>query len=279
MTILITGSRGRVARTLTGLLHGKGFDVRAASRIPEELDPPDGVAVTALSLAEPAGFPAALKGATSVFLYAEASHIGEFLSEAQTAGVEHIVLLSSSAVLAPGAAQDPLARHHAEVEEALAASALTATVLRPGSFASNALQWAWSIRESGSVNLPYPGAHTDPLHEADLAEAAFAALTESRLRGGTHHLTGPASVTFTQQIDMLARATGLDIRAVTVDREAWKTQMAPYMPEHFADALLDFWKSHDGSPAGVTDTLESMIGHPPRTFAEWAAEHAAAFTR
>jgi uncharacterized protein YbjT (DUF2867 family) len=279
MTVLITGSRGRVARTLTALLHTAGHAVRAGSRSPESLDPPGGVAAVPLSLAEPAGFPAALDGVRSVFLYAEASHIARFLAAAEAAGVEHIVLLSSSSVLAPGARGDTLARHHVEVEEALAASPITTTVLRPGTFASNALQWAWPIKATGAVHLPYPGAHTDPVHEADLAEAAFAALTDPEVRGGTYHLTGPASVTFAAQITTLAQVTGLDIRAVAVGPDAWKAETAEYLPEVLADALLAFWKAHDGSPAVLTDTLEQLIGHPPRTFEEWAADHSAAFTR
>lgn len=279
MTVLITGSRGRVARAVTALLHEWGFDVRAASRRPEEIDPPDGVRTTALSLADPAGFPAALDGIDSVFLYAEASHIGAFLERAAQAGVEHVVLLSSSAVLAPGAERDPLARHHVEVETALTASPLVSTVLRPGTFAANALQWAWPIKASGTVNLPYPGAHTDPVHEADLAEAAFTALTDSRVRGGTYHLTGPESLTFAEQIRVLADATGRRIDAVPVSREAWKAEMAGYLPEPFADALLDWWKAHDGSPVEVTDTVERLTGHPARTFASWAASSAAAFIR
>lgn len=279
MTVLITGSRGRVARTLTALLHTAGHAVRAGSRSPESLDPPGGVAAVPLGLDEPAGFAAALDGVRSVFLYAEASRTAEFVAAAETAGVQHIVLLSSSSVLAPDAGQDPLAAHHVAVEETLAASSIATTVLRPGTFASNALQWAWPIKATGAVRLPYPGTHTDPVHEADLAEAAFAALTEPDVRGGTYHLTGPASVTFTAQITTLAQVTGLDIRAVAVAPEEWKAETAEYMPEAFADALLAYWKSHDGSPVALTDTLERLIGHPPRTFEEWAADHSAAFTR
>lgn len=277
MTTLITGSRGRIARALTALLLAEGHPVRTASRSPERLPAPDGVPVTHLNLADPTGFPAALTGVTSVFLYAEATHITAFLAAAQAAGVEHIVLLSTSAVLAPGAGRDPLARHHVEVESALAASPLTTTVLRPGTFASNALQWSWPVKTSGAVELPYPGAYTDPVHEADLAAAAFATLTDPTLRGGAYHLTGPESLTFTDQIAMLAQATGRQIRTVPVDRAAWKAQTAGHMPEPFTDALLDWWKAHDGSPTELTDTLERLTGRPPRTFAEWAAEHAGAF--
>ncbi|MBD0738940.1 NAD(P)H-binding protein [Streptomyces sp. CBMA29] len=279
MTVLITGSRGRVARALTALLHDRGVGVRVASRKPEEVQPPEGVRTTALSLDEPSGFPAALAGVDSVFLYAEASHIGAFLERAEQAGVGHVVLLSSASVMEPDAERDPIARHHLAVETALAASPITSTVLRPGAFAANALQWAWPVKASGAVNLPYPGAHTDPVHEADLAEAACAALTDSRVRGGTYHLTGPESLSFAAQVEVLADITGQPIAAVPVSREAWRAETAEHLPEAFAEALLDWWKALDGTPTEVTDTLERLIGRPPRTFASWARENAAAFTR
>ncbi|MEE4542288.1 NAD(P)H-binding protein [Streptomyces sp. V4-01] len=276
-TALITGSRGRVARALTDLLRAAGHDVRAGSRSPEDLDPPPGVAVAALDLGRPEQFPAALDGVDAVFLYAHAARIAEFTAAAEAAGVRHVVLLSSSAVLAPGAGHDPLARHHAEVEAALAASALTSTVLRPGAFAGNALRWARSIRASGTVALPYPHAHSDPLHEADLAEAAFAALTDPAPRGGTHHLTGPQSLTFAEQLAVLGRATAREVRAVPVTPAAWRAEAAVHMPGEVADALLAFWRRHDGAPVPLTGTLERMTGRPPRTFAAWAGEHAERF--
>ncbi|MGW3623922.1 hypothetical protein [Streptomyces sp. NPDC000880] len=60
------------------------------------------------ALDDSATFPAALDSVTSVFLYAEASQIGAFLDEAGAAGVEHIVLLSSSSAWLAHAADDML---------------------------------------------------------------------------------------------------------------------------------------------------------------------------
>ena len=278
MTVLITGARGRIARALTGLLHDAGHDVRAGSRDPATLDLPPGVPAVPLSLADPAHFGPALDGVTSVFLYAEPSHIEEFGAAAQAAGVEHVVLLSSSSVTPePAAEQSPLGRHHAVVEEALAAAGPALTVLRPGSFATNALYWARSIAARGAVRLPVPEAHTDPVHEADLAEAAFAVLTRDDLRGGVHHLTGPESLSFTEQLAVLARASGRPIRAEAIGHAEWKAEAGGYMPEEYADALLAFWRERDGVPVPVTGEVARLTGRSPRPFATWAADHASAF--
>ncbi|OUC95896.1 SDR family oxidoreductase [Streptosporangium minutum] len=278
MTILVTGSRGGVGRSLVALLRSRGLDVRAASSDPGGLHLPADVPAVTCDLTDPGTFPAALKDVTSVFLYAEPSHIVPFAEQAAAAGVGHIVLLSTSAVLNPAAADDLIARSHLKVERALAASPIESTFLRPGSFASNALQWSWAIRSAGAVNLPYPDSHTDPIHEADIAEAALAVLTDPRLSGGKYTLTGPESVTFREQIGHIARATGQSVAVNEVSRDAWKAEMADYVPADFADALLDWWRSTDGSPVETTRTVEDLTGHPARGFALWAEDHAGDFT-
>jgi uncharacterized protein YbjT (DUF2867 family) len=271
MTILVTGARGAVGSALIALLRQRGLPVRPASSRPD--DP----SIARCDLTDPTTFPDVLAGVGSVFLYAEPSHAGAFAKEAVTAGAEHIVLLSSSAVLAPDPEANPLAKSHLDVEHALTASGVRSTVLRPGAFAGNALAWSWSIKAGAPVSLPYPGAYGDPIHEADLAEAAAAVLADPALSGRAYTLTGPESITYAGQIDILSRVTGQDITIRKVTREEWKAETAEYVPGPVADALLDWQRSNDGVPTGLTADLERLIGRPGRTFATWAQEHAAAF--
>ncbi|MDT9692408.1 NAD(P)H-binding protein [Streptomyces sp. P9(2023)] len=281
MTVLVTGSRGRVASTLIELLHNAGLKVRAASKNPADLSPPGGVDTVRCDLSDPADFDTALDGVDSVFLYAEASHIETFAARARAAGVQHIALLSSSSVLAPDAAENPIAAPHLAAERALEAAAargdVEATHLQPGAFATNALQWSWAIRAGRPVELPHPGAHGDPIHERDVAEAAFAVLTEPRLRGSSYLLTGPESLTFSEQLAILAEATGRPAASVAVTPEQWRASVADFLPEPVADALLSYWAANDGRPAPLTRTVEELTGHPARTFATWAADHAKGF--
>ncbi|MFI6638788.1 SDR family oxidoreductase [Streptomyces sp. NPDC050504] len=276
--ILITGGRGAVATRLLDLLHADGLPLRVGSSTPADLTPPDGVDAVALDLTDPSTFPAALAGVTDVFLYASPDRVDDFVDEARRAGVEHIVLLSSSSVLGSDPESSPLAAAHLTVEKALLASSIATTVLRPGSFSSNAGAWAWSVKAGRPVNLPYPGAHNDPIHERDVAQCARAALTDPRHRGGSFTLTGPQSLTFAQQLDQLAAATGLSIAVDRVTREQWKEETADYIPAAYSDALLDWWESTDGRPVALTRTVEELTGRPALPFAAWAADHAADFT-
>jgi uncharacterized protein YbjT (DUF2867 family) len=276
--ILITGGRGAVATHLTALLHHDRRPLRVGSAHPGKLTVPDGAETVRLDLTDPATFPAALAGATTVFLYASAERITDFVEHAHRAGVDHIVLLSSSTVLGTDPENDPLAASHLDVERALLASPITATILRPGSFASNAGAWAWPVKAGRPVSLPFPGAHDAPVHEKDVAEAAYAVLSEPQYRGGKFTLTGPESLTFAQQIDRLAAAVGRPVPIDHVTREAWKQQMADHVPGAYADSLLNWWESHDGKPVTPTGVVEDLTGHAARPFTAWLDDHITDFT-
>ncbi|MCQ9136247.1 MULTISPECIES: NAD(P)H-binding protein [Streptomyces] len=279
--ILITGGRGAIATELLALLHADGLRLRVGSARPADLSPPPGVETVALDLTDPTTFPAALAGVTSVFLYASAERVTEFAEHAHRAGVAHVVVLSSSGVLGmlgPEPKDDALAASHLAVERALLDSPIETTLLRPGSFASNASAWAWPVRAGRPVSLPFPGAHTDPVHERDVAEAAHAVLTDPRHRGGRFTLTGPESLTFAEQIDRLAAVTGLAVVHEHVTPEQWKKETAGHIPDAYADALLAWWRSTDGRPVALTGTVEELTGHPARSFTAWAADHIADFT-
>ncbi|MFG2147814.1 NAD(P)H-binding protein [Streptomyces sp. NPDC048696] len=276
MTVLVTGSSGKVGAHLVRLLHEQGVAVRAGSRSPEKLTLPDGVASVKLALDDPADFPAALAGVTSVFLYCEPAAIGEFVAQAEAAGVRHVVIMSADAVLRPDAAVNPIAAPHVAVEQALAASSITSTPLNCGALASNAMPWAWQLKARGTVGLPYPNSYADPVNERDVAEAALAVLTDPSLGGRSYHLTGPEALTFTQHIKVIEAAAGRSIPVAQVPPAVWRANKPDFMPGDIADALLELWAASD-SPVPLTGDVEKLTGHPARPFTEWAREYAGPF--
>ncbi|WP_109001353.1 SDR family oxidoreductase [Streptomyces rishiriensis] len=274
-----TAGRGGERRPEPGRPYG--LPLRVGSARPADLAPPPGVQTVALDLTDPSTFPAALAGVTAVFLYASADRVTDFVEQARRAGVDHVVVLSSSGVLGllgPEPKHDALAASHLAVERALLASPIETTLLRPGSFAANARAWAWPVKAGRPISLPFPGAHTDPVHEKDVAEAAHAVLTDPRRRGGRFTLTGPESLTFAEQIDRLAAVTGLTVAYEHVTPEQWKKETAEHIPAAYADALLAWWRSTDGRPVDLTRTVEELTGHPAYSFTVWAADHIAGFT-
>ncbi|MEV6137782.1 NAD(P)H-binding protein [Nocardia sp. NPDC051990] len=274
--ILITGGRGAVATDLISLLRADGHAVRVGSGRPEQL--PAEVPAVACDLRNPATFAPALDGITSVFLYAEPACSTEFVSAATEAGVEHIVLLSSSAVLDPAAATNPVAKSHLDAELGLAGAPVIVSMLRPGAFAGNARGWSFAIKADRPVSLPYPNAYADPIHELDIAECAHALLTKPDHRGGAYTLTGPQTLTFTAQIDLITKITGRTATIAHVTPDAWKQEMAEFIPAHYADGLLDYWRRCDGVPTPITDTVTTLTAHPARPFTTWLEDHASEFT-
>ncbi|MEV5974247.1 NAD(P)H-binding protein [Streptomyces sp. NPDC051921] len=277
MTTLVTGARGKVGQGLIARLHAAGHTVRAASANPAELTVPDGVGTVELALDHPEGLDAALRGVRQVFLYPEPVGVHELIKAAETAGVEHVVLLSSASVLGPDAETDPLASHSLTVERALAASDLTCTFLRPDAFASNSFGWAYFIGRSMPVQLAYPDAHIAPIHPEDIADIAFEALTGESLTGRAITLTGPESLTFREQLAVLADAVGRAVPVEQITRAEAERQMGRFMPPAMVGSLLDLWAAASHGPATVADTTETLLGRPARTYRQWARDNAGAF--
>jgi uncharacterized protein YbjT (DUF2867 family) len=207
MTILVTGSRGRVGRALVSILHAQGRPVRAASSDPTTTDLPADVPVVHCALAEPDSLPAALADVRTVFLYAEPAGIADFVAAAEKAGVEHVVLLSSSSVTGPTPESDPIAVRHLEVERALADAPFVTSFLRPGAFATNSLQWAGEIRATHAVVLPYPDSMSAPIDDTDIAAVAAKLITEQAGRGAAYTLTGPGQLSLADQIGIIGAPT------------------------------------------------------------------------
>lgn len=267
MTILITGARGKVGQAIIARLHTAGLPVRAASANPAELTVPDGVEKTELT-------PAAFDGVSQVFLYPSPEGVGAFIKNAQAAGVEHVVLLSSSSVLAPGADNDPLALESLLVERALAASDLTCTFLRPDAFASNALGWAYQPKP---IHHAYPDATIAPIHPEDIADIAVEALTGTALRGRHITLTGAEQLTFREQLAVISEVTGRDIPVVKITHEEAERQMGTFMPPTMVSSLLALWATATEHPVAIAETTQTLLNRPARTFRQWATENSGAF--
>jgi uncharacterized protein YbjT (DUF2867 family) len=134
--------------------------------------------------------------------------------------VRHIVFLSSSNVL--GDPMPAMGRWHHDREELVRGSRIPATILRPGAFMTNALDWSSTIRAGGFVlDLIGPGRYA-PIDPADIAAVAAVALTEEGHEGKQYVLTGGEALTVAEQTRILATALGrhLDVRPVTSPEEA-----------------------------------------------------------
>ncbi|WP_405490969.1 NAD(P)H-binding protein [Nocardia sp. NBC_00511] len=277
MTILVTGARGQVGRAVIDRLHTAGLPVRAATADPSALELPAGVD-RAEWRDDPETLTAALKDVREVFLYANPATIDAILTAATRAGVEHAVLLSSGAAGHPGAAENFIGSRHLVVENALAASGLEVTALRPGGFASNSFSWIPAVTSGQPIEHPYPEASQTLIHPLDIADLAVSALTGGEPRGRTVTLSGPEAVSFRAQVTQLGAALGREIPLVTIDPGRARAQMIRTMPPEIADSLLTYWAASLDHPETIDDTTATLLGVPARTYAQWARDNIAAFT-
>jgi uncharacterized protein YbjT (DUF2867 family) len=282
MTILVTGARGTIARTLVGQLLDAGHEVRAAGREPSRARLPAGVEVVAADLARPGNWDAALNGVSAAFLYAGTAGLGGFLARAGS--LAHVVVLSAAGA-DPGA-DDAIARAHGEAEQAVRESGIPWTFLRPGGFAANRLMWAQPIRATGVVRDPFPDSHAALIHEADIAAVAACALTSSGHIGAEYTLTGPESSTVRRQAALIGRAAGREVRVEEQDLDDYRRELTALFAARglgrvgaadVVEARIRRLAALVDRPQPTTETVREVTGRPARGFAEWAADHAADF--
>ncbi|QEU96262.1 NAD(P)H-binding protein [Streptomyces kanamyceticus] len=270
MTILITGATGSVGRYVVDLLVTAGAPVRALTRTPDAAGLPPGTEVFEGDLLRPDSLVPALAGVERLYLFPEPATAHEVVDRAKRAGVAHIVVLSSDAVTE---GSDP--DHHRPVEEAVEASGLAWTHVRPGEFAANKLSlWHRSIRAEGVVRSAYPTAVGAPVHEADVAAVAAAALLEDGHAGAVHRVSGPSALAVRDQVAALARGLDRALRLVEVGHdEARADMLRDGFPESVADYILAHQARWVDRPAPVHDTVRRLTGRPAHDLARWGADH------
>jgi uncharacterized protein YbjT (DUF2867 family) len=278
MKVLVTGATGHVGRHVVTQLLSAGHEVVALTRQREAVFPP-GVTTAHGDLLSPESIPFA--GVSRMYLFPEPRTAVEVVARARAAGVERIVTLSSGAVTGGFDTDFQL-----PVEQAVEASGLEWTHIRPGEFASNTLRlWGPMVRKSRVVRYSTPDAPSLAIHEADIAAVAVKALLTDGHTGRWYDLTGPQRLTRRDQVAAIADALGEEVRFEEVSVEEARAILRAQggWAADNADFLLGF--VDDSSFADVDwdkvlvplPTVEQVLGRPAKTYAEWARDNAEAF--
>ncbi|MEU4746785.1 NAD(P)H-binding protein, partial [Actinosynnema sp. NPDC023658] len=245
----------------------------ATTRDPAAAALPDGVDVVRADLSEPGSLDACLRGVDAVFLMWPL-HTAEALPDVLEVIGRHtrrVVFLGS------GGVRDLTVDGQQELFER---SGLEWTVIRPSTFAVNALWWAGQIRAGDVVRGACGELALAMLHEADIAAVAVRALTDAGHDGVVHHLTGPQALTQAEQVRIIGEVIGRPLRWRELPRrEAREQLVTDGLPASFADVLLDTYATMTTWPApALTTAVRDVTGSPARTFRQWVADHADEFT-
>ncbi|MBL7500388.1 NAD(P)H-binding protein [Frankia sp. CNm7] len=283
--ILVTGATGTVGREVLRLLVARGAAVRAMTRNPANVPGSLGVDIARADFDDSASLRAAVAGAERVFLLtAPASpathHDVALLDAAVAAGVSRVVKLSAIGTGETDAHGREVGAWHRRAEEAVRASPMAWTVLRPSSFASNTLHWAAPIRSGNPIpNLTGDG-RQGVIDPRDVAAVAVEALTCSAHTGQTYTLTGPELLAVPDQAAQLQRLLGTAVTTVDMPLDvARKEMLASGMDTSAVDVIItgSGW-ARAGHNAILTDDVPRLLGRPATSFEAWALDHLDTFT-
>lgn len=281
--MLVTGATGRMGRAVIGQLLAAGVPVRALTRRSATAAAlPACVEVVTGDLTVPESLDAALRGAGAVFLvWTAPPATAPAVVERLATYARRVVFLSAPHQTPHPFFQqpNPMAALYADIERLIAAASLESTIIRPGMFASNSLLWwAPAIRAGHVVRWPYGAAETAPVDDRDVAAVAARTLSQDGYAGGDYVLTGPESLSQAAQVSIIGDVLGRRITFQELSPDEFRRETAGSWPRPAVDMLLAAWGATIGRPAFITSAVSSILGSAPRTFRQWAADHATAFT-
>ncbi|HET9768906.1 MAG TPA: NmrA family NAD(P)-binding protein, partial [Thermoanaerobaculia bacterium] len=167
------------------------------------------------------------------------------------------------------------------VELALAQSGLEYTVLRPNNFYQNDYWWKDVMLQYGIYPQPIGSTGISRVDVRDIADGAVAALVTDDHVGEIYEMGGPDLCTGENTAQTWSEVLGREVRYAGDDLDAWEEQNLRYLPPTVVyDFRLMYQLFQDHglklTPADAT-RLEKLLGHPPRGFADFARETAAAW--
>ena len=228
----------------------------------------------------PSSLDAAMADVTTVILVSPAVPAQELnvVASAARSGVGHVVKATSKA-----SADSPIARRRwqAEIEAGLAASGLAHTLLRSNAYMQNVLAQAPAVARTSSFGSSAGQGRVGMIDARDVgAVAAETAASPARHAGKTYWLTGPELISNYNVVAVLSKLLGRTItyRELSFD-ENKDAMIRAGVPEPIAEMNAQaFSMTAEGDAEWVTGDVPSLLGRPARSFEQFAADHATAFS-
>ena len=279
--ILVT-TAGKVGSEAALLLRQREVPVRVLVRDPEKAKvlADVGAEIAVGDLDAPAGIDAAVAGITTVVLVSPGVPAQELnvIRSAARAGVGHVIKVTSNA-----SADSPIARRRwqTEIEAGLAASGLAHTLLRSNAYMQNVLALAPAIAKTSGFGSSAGKGRVGMIDARDVgAVAAEIASSPAPHAGKTYWLTGPELISNYDVAVVLSKLLGRTItyRALSFDEDR-DTMIRAGVPEPIAEMNAQaFSMIADSDAEWVTEDVPSLVGRPARSFEQFAADYAAAFS-
>ncbi|MGO8892757.1 MAG: NmrA family NAD(P)-binding protein [Streptosporangiaceae bacterium] len=281
--ILVT-TAGKVGSETARLLRERDVPVRVLARDPAKATAralaEAGAEIATGDLGVPASIDEAMSGVSGVVLVSPAVPAQELnvVASAARAGAGHVVKATSKA-----RADSPIARRRwqVQIEAGLAASGIPHTLLRSNAYMQNVLALAPAIATTSSFGSSAGQGRSGLVDARDVAAVAAEIITSPAAHAGkTYWLTGPELVSNYDVATVLSKLLGRTITYRELTFEENKDAMIRAgLPEQIAEMNAQaFSLTADGDAEWVTQDVPSLLGRPARSFEQFTADYAAAFS-
>lgn len=193
-------------------------------------------------------------------------HISQLMEACKAAGVEQVILLSGRG------------EANAQVcEQIVRDSGLRYTLLRAAWFNQNFDEGHFleSVK-AGVIALPIGGSAEPFVDCDDIADVAFAALSEDKHDGKLYELTGPQMLSMQEITQILSEATGHKVEYLPVTYEEHEADLTKHVGPDFAKFLTELMREvMDGRNEWLGDGVERALGRRAKSFAQYAKKVAA----
>jgi uncharacterized protein YbjT (DUF2867 family) len=280
--VILVTTAGKVGSETVRLLRQRDIPVRvlvrdeARAKILAEA----GAEAVIGDLDVPASIDQAMAGISTVVLVSPAVPAQELnvVGSAARAGAGHVIKATSKA-----SADSPIARRRwqAEIEAGLAASGIPHTLLRSNAYMQNVLMLAPAIAHTSSFGSAAGEGRTGMVDARDVAAAAAEiAAAPAAHAGQTYWLTGPDLISNYDVAAVLSTLLGRTITYREITFEANRDAMIRAgVPAPIAEMNAQaFSLTAEGDAEWVTEDVPALLGRPGRTFEQFAADHASAFS-
>jgi uncharacterized protein YbjT (DUF2867 family) len=266
--ILVFGATGTIGDELVSILSSDGVSAIAVTRGPAPARSRPGTRWVQADLSAPGSIEDLFSGVRSMFLltgnHPDMARLQiTAIDVAARAGVEHVVKLS--ALGASDHSKLPIGRAHYETEAALVASGMRWTILRPHVFMQNLLAQAPGIVHEGRIVGASGDGRIPFIDTRDIAACAAVTLTRPGHDGQKYILTGPEALSYYDIARILSEVVGRPVEYYDrFDESRDRNTLAAH-------------QRAGGKTAIVHDTVRRLLGREPRSFAEFAKDHADIF--
>lgn len=277
--IIVTGASGTVGRHVVEELAAAGQSVRALSRRPQAHSPRLGVEWVSADLGDAASLQAAFKGASRVVLITPAHRDMQaqqlsVLAAAQAAGVQRIAKLSGLGAGPEAAIRLP--RLHHAIEQAIVASGLAHSFVRPNLFMQVLLGSAASVAAEGALYAPAGAGRISFTDARDVALALAREVCDDSGLSVVRDITGPEALSYPEVAEMLSRRLHREVRHIDVSPEQARAAMlGSGMDEWLADAFIELFAIYRAGhgAAVLPEALQVATGQPARGMGAFLDEH------